>query len=275
MAKKEEKPATSDRLSRIEQFLASAPTIAAGNARQPLGPPQGFYDEQGAVLADLGRPRDPSFMPYVTGDEWVPAFNVPPEDRDRLKARMNAAGLYGAGGYQPGSWTREDANAYQLVLESANGMGVRDPTVVIDNIASEAIKSPRVAGQRAPLVNRVPDQTTIRNVVRDTALTLTGMRLAPEQEENIVAAYRSYVSGLNQQEYALGQTGGPGGVTNTPMAVEDFAEGQLEAINPEGVQRERGLDFMDKLLQSATRTTVPPPDQYQGEGLPRVGDEVV
>lgn len=229
-------------LSAIQQFLNTAPTLAVGSARAPLGPPQGFYAEQGEIL---GAQRDPSFTPYVNGDEWVPAYGVPPEDRERLKARMNAAGLYGTTGYQSGSWTREDANAYQQVLEAANGMGVRDANVVIDNIAQEVRKGPRVQGPRAPLVSRITDPNAVRAIVRSSALDLTGSRLSDEDERRIVDAYRSYQQGLDQSAYAAGAGGG---TVASPMDPQTFAEQQVEQTNPAGVASNRYLDGFEKLI---------------------------
>ncbi len=246
--------------------IALPPAIGESNARQPLGPPQGYYSDVQAM-----DPAKAGFQPYINGDEWMPAtYNV--EDRDRLKARMNGAGLYGTTGYQSGSWTREDANAYQQVLEAANATLVRDDNVVIDNIAQEVKKGPRVAGPRAPLVNVISDPESIRQIVRKSAFDLIGQRLNPDEEERIINAYRSYQSGANQAEYAAGVSGGQ---VNQPMSAQDFAEGQIESTRTGEVQAERGMDFLDGLMQSVGSTQIQGPATYTGKGLPTPGQEVV
>lgn len=239
--------------------LAPPPMIAAGSVRQPLGPPQGFFDEQAAV-----DPRLAGFQPYIDGDQWVPAYTMTPEDRNRLKARMNGAGLYGTSGYFPGSWTAEDARAYQSVLESANGMGQRDPNVVIDNIASEATKGGRVQGPRAPLVSHVSNPDTIRAVLRDSAYSLTGSRLSDDDEKRLISLYQSQQAQANQAEYSAG---GGGGQVTDPAGMQQFAAAQVEQLHPEDVASHRYLGAFKKILGSMGTLASDTPT-YKGAGLP-------
>jgi hypothetical protein len=262
--KKKDQPAAPSGLDQILSLInTTAPTADTANPRQPLGPPKQFYTEQGQIM---GTARDPSFTPYLNGDEWVPAYSMSTEDRARLKARMNAAGLYGTNGYTPGSWTRDDAAAYQTVLESANAMGIRDANVVIDNLASEASRGHRVMGPRAPLVSRITDPEAVRRVVRSTALDLTGQRLSDEEEARIVNAYRSYEQGLDQSAYAAGGAayGTVGGTVATPMSPEDFASSQIESSHAGDVAGVRYAKGVEQIL-SAHRI-VPNVDLYGGGG---------
>lgn len=250
--------------------LPSMPTIGAGNARQPLGPPQGFYTEQAMVNPALA-----GFQPYVSGDEWVPAYNLSPADRDRLKARMNAAGLYGTSGYASGTWTQEDANAYQAVLESANGMGVRDAEVVIDNLAESAKRGPRVAGPRAPLVSRVSNPDDIRSVLRKAAYDLTGSRLSDEEEQRLISTYQGQQSAASQAEYAAGGAA-PGSSTAVTQeaGMQTFAEAQIESMRPGDVAAHRHLDAFERILGSLG-PMVAPTENYTGQGLPNAGSQEV
>jgi hypothetical protein len=271
MADPKNAPAGNDFLAGLG--IAPPPSIAAGNARQPLGPPTGFFQEQAAVNPALA-----GFSPYLQGDEWVPAYSMSPEDRDRLKARMNAAGLYGSSGYQSGSWTADDANAYQQVLESANGMGQRDPNVVIDNIAQEVRKGPRVAGPRAPLVSHVSNPDTIRAVLRDSAFSLTGSRLSDDDEQRLISLYQGQQQSASQAAYAAGETspaGGAGGTITDPASVQAFANAQIEKARPEDVATHRYIGAFNKILGSMGTLANATPT-YQGAGLPTTqGQEVL
>lgn len=242
------------------------PMAVAGSTRQPLGPPSGYYQEQALVNPELA-----GFQPYVQGDQWTPAYNLTPEDRDRLKARMNAAGLYGTSGYQSGTWTNEDSNAYQTVLEAANGMGQRDPEVVINNIASEATKGPRTQGPRAPLVSKISNPDDIRAVIKDSAFSLIGQRLSAEEEERLVAMYQQREQAENQATYAAGGAGGT--VTGVP-SMQAFAEGQIEALRPGAVGAHQHLAAFEKILGSLG-TMVEPTENYRGQGLPQAGQAEV
>lgn len=256
---KEKKEAPADPLAGLN--LPAAPQIAAGNVRQPLGPPTGYYGDMGAA----------GFVPYVNGDEWVPAtYNV--EDRDRLKYRMNQAGLYGTAGYQSGSWTRDDANAYQQVLEASNATLTRDDNVVIDNIANEVKKGPRVQGPRAPLVSKISNPDDIRAVIKDSAFSLIGQRLSAAEEDRLVAMYQQREQAENQATYAAGAAGGT--VTGAPSA-QAFAEAQIEQLRPGEVGVHQHLAAFEKILGSMGAMAQATPE-YQGGGLPHVqGSEVL
>jgi hypothetical protein len=278
MAKKKEEPKTEDRLSRIEQFLAAPVEVGGANARQPLGPPKDFYTEQSAYQGEMGT-VDPEFAakgPYITGDEWMPGYGMSDEDRDQLKARMFAAGLYGSGGYSSGSWTQADANAYQIVLESANGMGRRDPNVVIDNLASEARRGARVRAPRAPLVNQISNPDDIRAIVRKSAYELTGSRLSDEEEQRLISMYQGSQTAENQAVHAAG--GAAEGATTTVIqaaGMQNFAEAQIERMRPGEVASHRHLDAFDKILQSMGTLATETPE-FEGGGLPRTtGTEVL
>lgn len=242
------------------------PMTATGTARQPLGPPQGYYQEQALVNPALA-----GFTPYVQGDEWVPAYNLTTEDRDRLKARMNQAGLYGSSGYQSGTWTTEDSNAYQIVLEAANGMGQRDPEVVINNIASEATKGPRVQGPRAPLVSKISNPDDIRAVIKDSAFSLIGQRLSAADEDRLVAMYQQREQSENQGAY--GAAGDGGTVTGAP-SMQAFAESQIETLRPSEVGVHQHLAAFEKIL-GTMNASAPETPTYKGAGLPDAGGEVL
>jgi hypothetical protein len=247
-------------------------SVGEVGARQPLGPPQGFYEDQASFMAAGGRPRDPSFKPYVNGDEWQPAFRIPPEERDRLKARMNAAGLYGTAGYQSGSWTREDANAYQQVLEASNALGIADANVVIDNIAEEVRRGPRAQGPRAPLVSRISNPDDIRAVIRKSAYDLTGSRLSDEEEARLISMYQGTQGAADQAAY--GAAGGAGGTVTEAASPQNFAAAQIERMRPGEVATHRHLEAFEKILQSMG-TLAPETPTYAGEGLPKAGGEVL
>ena len=90
----------------------------AGSARQPLGPPQGYYQDQ-AVLD----PARAGFQPYINGDEWVPA-TYETSDRDRLKAPLIRKG-WAHDGQQwvwTGEWPRHREGPWRTIEE----MGGRD-----------------------------------------------------------------------------------------------------------------------------------------------------
>lgn len=253
-----------------QEMISAPPGITEISPRQPLGPPQGFYTEQAAINPQLA-----GFQPYVNGDEWVPAYNLTPDDRDRLKSRMNAAGLYGTSGYASGTWTQADANAYQIVLESANGMGQRDANVVIDNLANEARKTPRVQGPRAPLVSQVSNPDDIRAVIRKASYDMTGSRLSDEEEQRLISMYQGQQGAVNQ---AVGAAGGaaPGSTTTVTQeaGMANFANAQVERLRPGDVAAHRHLDAFEKILQSMG-TMVPETPTYGGEGLPKATGEKV
>lgn len=260
----EDKKPAADPLAGIN--ITPPPMAVSGSARQPLGPPQGYYQDQTAL-----DPTKAAFQPYINGDEWMPA-TYEAADRDRLKARMNAAGLYGTSGYQSGSWTREDANAYQIVLESANATLVRDENVVIDNIASEVTKSPRVQGPRAPLVSKISNPDDIRAVIKDSAFSLIGQRLSAAEEDRLVALYQQREQAENQSTYAAGAAGGT--VTGAP-SMQAFAESQIEALRPGDVGAHQHLEAFEKILGSMG-TMVEETPTYKGQGLPAAaGTEVL
>lgn len=275
MADKKKVPAPpADELASFGITVPAMPTIGAGNARQPLGPPQGFYAEQTAFQTEAGT-LDPEFQAkgaYVTGDEWVPAFNLTKEERDALKARMNAAGLYGTSGFASGDWTQADANAYQIVLESANGMGIRNADVVIDNLANDARRSPRVQGPRAPLVSQISNPDDIRAVIRKSAYELTGSRLSDDDEQRLISMYQGQQGSVNAAVHA-GGSAAPGlstAVTNE-AGMQNFANAQIERMRPGEVQNVRAMNFMDKMLESIGTTQIQGPASYSGEGLPKTG----
>lgn len=256
--------------------MPAIPTIGAGNARQPLGPPQGFFTEQAAVMGTEADPEFTAMGPYVSGDEWVPAYAFNPEDRDRLKARMNAAGLYGTSGYSSGSWTQDDARAYQIVLESANGMGRRDPNVVIDNLAASARSGTRVQGPRAPLVNLVSNPDDIRAVIRKSAYELTGSRLSDEEEQRLISMYQGSQTAENTAQYA-GAGGAPGSTSTVTGAAspQNFAAAQIERMRPGEVASHRHLEAFEAILGSMG-TLAPETPEFKGEDLPRTtGQEVL
>lgn len=245
---------------------------ASGSTRQPLGPPQGYYQEQAAFQGAQADPEFAAMGPYIQGDQWTPAFSMSTEDRDRLKARMNAAGLYGTTGYQSGSWTAEDAQAYQTVLESANGMGKRDPNVVIDNIASQVTKSARVQGPRAPLVSRISNPDDIRAVLRESAYSLTGSRLSDEDEARLISAYQGQEQSASGAAYAAG--GGAGGTVTDPASAQNFADAQIERMRPKEVAVHRHLEAFEKILGSMGTMADETPT-YKGAGLPQQQTEVL
>lgn len=268
--KKTPAPAPEDPLAAFGLNLGPIPTISAGNARQPLGPPQGFYTEQ--AIAD---PKLAGFEPYVNGDEWVPAYTYSPEDRDRLKSRMNAAGLYGTTGYSSGTWTADDARAYQTVLESANGMGQRDADVVIDNLANSARAGARVQGPKAPLVSRITNPDDIRAVLRQSAYDLTGSRLSDADEQRLIAAYQGQQTAADQAANA-GAGGAPGSATTVTneASMQNFANAQIEQMRPGDVATHRHLAAFEKILQSMG-TLAPETPTYAGGGMGKGGGEVL
>jgi len=272
--KKEPAPPTDD-LASLGISMPALPTLAAGNARQPLGPPQGFYTEQAAFLGPEADPEFQSKGPYINGDEWMPAYGMSVEDRDRLKARMNAAGLYGTSGYASGSWTQADANAYQIVLEAANGMGKRDPNVVIDNLAASARAGARVQGPRAPLVSQISNPDDIRAVLRKSAYELTGSRLSDEDENRLIAMYQGQQGAVNQAAYA-GAGGAPGSTHTVTQEAspENFAAAQIEAMRPGEVATHRHLEAFEKILGSMG-TLAPDTPTFSGGPMPKGGGEVL
>lgn len=261
MADKKTAPAATDLLAGIN--IAAPPMISSGNVRQPLGPPQAYYTEQA-----MFNPALAGFQPYVDGDEGTPGYSMSSDDRDRLKSRMNAAGLYGSEGYTSGSWNPDDARAYKYVLETANMMGQRDAEVVIDNLASEATKGARIQGPRAPLVSRVSNPDDIRAVLRETAYSLTGSRLSNEEEQRLISAYQATQGASNQAEYAAGG-GAPGSTSTVTNAAspQSFAEAQIEQMRPGEVASHRHLDAFEKILGSMGSLASETPT-YQGAGLP-------
>lgn len=272
----DKQPAAASNLDAVLALIQGAQlSTSEANARQPLGPPVDFYNDQAQFMAAGGRPRDPNFKYFVTGDEWQPAFKIPPEERDRLKARMNAAGLYGAGGYASGSWTREDANAYQQVLEAANAMGVSDANVVIDNIANEARSGARVQGPRAPLVSRISNPDDIRAVLRDSAYSLTGSRLSDEDEQRLIAMYQGQQTAADSAANAgAGMAAGSSTTVTNEASPENFAAAQIERMRPGEVATHRHLEAFEKILGSMGTLAAETPT-FAGEGLPRPNAEVL
>jgi hypothetical protein len=246
--------------------LTPPPMAPSGSARQPLGPPLGYYTEGAAI-----DPARAGFKPYITGDEWVPA-TYETADRDRLKSRMNAAGLYGTAGYQSGSWTQSDANAYEEVLKASNATFTRDENVVIDNIAAEVKKGPRAMGPRAPLVSRISNPDDIRAVIRDSAYSLTGSRLSDEDEQRLISMYQGQQGAADQAAY--GAAGGAGGTVTEAASQQNFAAAQIERLRPGAVATHRHLEAFEKILGSMG-TMVPETPTYAGGGLPKAGGEVL
>lgn len=278
MAKDDKQAQPSGGLDAIINFINQSSQglgVAGANAPQTLGPGPQFYANQQKFLAEQGAPRDPTFVPYNSDEVWVPGYAINRDDRARLKARMNAVGLYGTTGYKPGSWTDEDARAYQTVLEAANAMGVRDANVVIDNLGEDAKAGARVQGPRAPLVSNISNPDTIRSVLRETAYSLTGSRLSEAEEQSLIAAYQGQQQASQQANYAAGGTGGPGGTVVDAATLQGFAEGQIEKMRPGDVAAHRHLDAFEKILGSMGTLASETPT-YGGEGLPKTtGAEVL
>lgn len=255
-ADKKAQPAAPSGLDAILQQIQSMPAPAAGATRQPLGPPTEFYGERAAVA-----PGTAGFTPFLKGDEWTPAY-APPEIRARLQAKMNAAGLYGTAGYQPGVWTNDDAGAYQVILETANARGVADPEQALDLFAAEArVTNPKAKAPRAPLVVSYADPEAVRQVVRKSALDMLGQRLGNADESRIVQAYQAYTTQSQQAQYAASNPEGMGGSYTEPMSAQAFAQAQVEATDPGQLGAQRYLDAFGEItkslgtLVSAPRTT--------------------
>lgn len=247
--------------------IPAMPTIGAGNARQPLGPPQGFFTD--AAAAD---PTKAGFVPYIAGDEWVPAYSFTDEDRDRLKARMNAAGLYGPTGYSSGVWTDEDAKAYTTVLESANGMFQRDAEVVIDNLAASNARSPRAKSARQPLVKQVSNPDDIRAILRKASYDMTGSRLSDDEENRLISMYQGQQGAVQGAEY--GAAGASGGSVTQEASPQNFAEAQIERMRPGEVATHRHLDAFEKILGSMGTLADDTPE-FKGADMPKAGGDVL
>jgi hypothetical protein len=255
--KQPQQPAGGLDVNAILAQLGPPPTVDT-DKRQPLGPPTAFYGERAAA----GVAPAPGFQPFLQGDQWVPA-SQPSENRARLQAKMNAAGLYGTQGYIPGVWTNDDAAAYQVVLENANATGVSDPERALDLFAQQArVKSPKAKQPRAPLVVQYADPESIRQVVRDSSLTMLGKRLSDAEEQRIISGYQAYTAAGQRQAYAAGgdQYGeGGGGSVTKPMGYDEYARAQIESSHPAELGAQRYLDGFGAIVKSLGTVVNQPP----------------
>lgn len=236
--------------------LPPMPDITAAAKRQPLGPPEEVFAERAAL-----DPRLAGFHPFLQGDQYEPGWGGT-ERMARLQAKMNAAGLYGTDGYVPGVWAPKDADAYAMILETANARGVADPEQALDLFAAEArVTNPKAKAPRAPLVTQYADPEAVRQVVRKSALDMLGQRLSDADESRIVQAYQAYTTQSQQAQYAATNPGGMGGSYTEPMSAQAFAQAQVEATDPGQLGAQRYLDAFGEItkslgtLVSAPRTT--------------------
>jgi hypothetical protein len=251
MAKSDKKaqPAAPKSSDLIAAAIASGDLSAlgiapAGAQRRPIGPP--------AEVMAASTTLPPDFVPWLDGDEWEPAYGYSPEARARLKAYLASAGLYGQGGPSSagGAWTGEDAEALTTVLEFANGSGISDISTAAKEFATLAqTMGPAAKKPRAPLVNRVSNPESVRQVVRSTSLRLTGRRLSPDEEQRIIQGFLGQESAYNQAEYAAE---GGGGTVTEPLSVDEYVGVRLE--NAPGAGAQRYLDAFKQIHQSLTGT---------------------
>ena len=249
MAKEKEAtqtPSTSQQLLAALNDPAAMQQLFGGAQQLPqtLGAPEQFFQREAPNLP-------PGFQPWRDGDEALPG-RWDRNDKARLQAMMNAAGLYGGKTIRTGDWTREDATALREVLEFANYEGIDNINEAVRRYAETATTKGIASRQpRAPLVVSAANPEAVRQTVRATSLNLMGRRLSDAEEARLVQGFIAQQTGAQRAEYGAADAGG---TVTAPLSAEQYATSQLEGTVEAGDRRY--LDAFDRILKSATSTMV-------------------
>lgn len=258
MAKKKEeaKPPATDPYAQYGPSPEEIQAMMAGTIqkRAPIGAPEEFYTPGYQERQLEGERLPPGFEPWRDGDEAMPG-TWGRNEKARLQAMLNAAGLYAGKAYRAGDWGRDDATALKEVLEFANYQGIDNINEAVRRYA-ETATTESLAGRapRAPLVVSAANPEAVRQTVRATALNLMGRRLSDAEEARLVQGFIAQDTGAQQAQYGAGAAGGS---FTEPLTAEQYATSQLEGTAEAGDQRY--LDGFEKILKSATSTMVQGP----------------
>jgi hypothetical protein len=217
---------------------------------KPIGVPE-EYPIPGGVPGPGQRPLNPAFTGdkptptgrYMDGDEWIPA-NYPGDMVYMLQQQLVQAGLltsnFTSGVYDPA--TRE---AYKQLLGLANAQG-EDANMTLSQMVANASAIPQPA---EPLLTQTTDPAVLRQAFRRSIIDLTGEGWSRDQINDMVGAYNQLERQRQQEAFNLEQSGMSGNVVATPSPM-DFIETQVQEQNPEGVQEEEALGFLNDFLQT-------------------------
>lgn len=182
-------------------------------------PGQRPYSESQMGMANLA-PR------YKTGAELAP-LNTP-EIVPQLQAQMIKAGLLDAKNIRPGIWDSTSQAAYKKVLAYANQQGLN---------AQQAMallgSNPKLGAThtRAPLTIQETNPVDIMAVAQQSAQSLLGRNLSPNELEPFVKQYQSQEASAQKASYKIGNPDGSGGVAvyapTVAHAADDYYQKQF------------------------------------------------
>lgn len=270
MAKKKEEP-KAPVADPVAQYGPTPEQMAAMmqgtiQKRPTVGAPEEFFTPGYQEAYQQPEERLPvGFQPWRDGDEAMPG-TWDRNDKARLQAMLNAAGLYGGKPYRAGDWGRDDAAALREVLEMANYQGIDNINEAVrryaETAAAAGITAAGSRAPRAPLVVSAANPEAVRQVVRSTSMNLLGRRLSDAEEARLVSGFTAQDTGAQQAQYGAGAAGGQ---FTEPLSAEQYATSQLEGTAEAGDQRY--LDAFDKLLKTATQTMVSGPSLTGAGGI--------
>jgi hypothetical protein len=230
----------------VEDLITSGPTKTSGTTSgKPIGVPSDYVApvpvtiQRDPIHADpweIGSAGQPTTVMagqpprYMQGDEWLPA-TLSVEDRVALQRAMAGAGLL-KGEYRNGIWDDKSRSAYANLLEFANASGL-----TWQQALNQWAGATRIGGRggggggraRAPLTVKVSSPEDLAEIFNQTARTVLGRRLTPEESQRFVNAYQGVEKQVQQQAY---RTAPAGGQITEPPSPDVFAEKRIREQSP-------------------------------------------
>lgn len=209
---------------------------SGGQETAPVGvPPTRLTDAGETVPFFVQRARRPTQDPtgeqfgfvdvaptFFDGDEYR-IFDVPVEDRLRLKKTLIDAGFYEASGVKPkAGWSDNDLGVYARLLGYANQIGATNERDAIRRFKRERTMGEVQFGDGLAGTVQLPAPEDMRRAVRQATVQEIGRSLEPDEEQAIIDAYTNVYSQRVQGNIA-------------PPSVDAFVEQQIEA-GPHGTE---------------------------------------
>lgn len=252
---------------RYDFFDWSGGTMPTGRGRTPLlGSERGTQVDTRMPLASQVSTTKKSYTSVTAFDLLK---NMSPDQRAKVQHQLYDAGWYkqaSARYYSAKDPKQPNYGAKKIDADTATAfneaigfaiqtrqslddvLGLDDGLRLLDDARKED------AATRQPLVVQLTPEETIRSVARKLWMQEAGRDPTPAEVNRLLASYHGIETSAQQQAYAAGGSGlpgGPGGTVVTPPSPQDYAEEQVGQVAPveAGAQRmEQGLAALRKLF---------------------------